>query len=161
MKLGAALVVVVRVEVVLVVRVLVDEEVGGAGMEVLLVVVVPGGAGVSSQRPKADWHPAPQYSGPEPHQKKREQQGPQPASAMPGQIVELPHWPLVVIMPVGMGMKEVELVLLLVEVLLVVLVVVVVGRVEVVDVLVEVGLAVVEVVVVATGRGHPQTPYAG
>ena len=142
MYVGPALVLVlVRVEVV-VLGVEVEVEVEGE--------VVPGDPESSSQRPKADWQPAPQYSGPEPHQKKREQQGPQPASVMPGQMVELPHCPLVVMIPVGMGTKLLALVLLRVEVMLVVVVDVLLVDLTVVDVVV--------VEVVATGRGHPQTP---
>lgn len=85
---------------------------------------------------------------------------------MPGQMVELPHWPLVVMIPVGsVGMGTellvLVLVLLLVELLVVLVVLVVLLlRVELVVEVLLVGLMVVEVVV-ATGRGHPQTPYAG
>lgn len=75
MKVGLADVVVeVRVPVVDVVLVvvilvlLVVEEVVLVEEEVV-VEVVPGGGGESSHNPKADWQPAPQYSGPEPHQK--------------------------------------------------------------------------------------------
>lgn len=161
MKVGPALVVVlVRVEVVLVVEVVVillvvevEDEVVSCVVE---DVVVPGGEGEeSSHSPKADWHPTPQYSGPDPHQKNCEQHGPHPAPATPGQMVELPHCPLVVMIPpVGTGTNDEEVLLLvLVVLMLVVLVVlrvllvvlVLVGRVEVLE-------------VVATGRGHPHTP---
>jgi hypothetical protein len=60
---------------------------------VVLVVVIETGGGDPPpwQVPKSDWHPAPQYAAPEPHQKNSEQQDPK---REPAQVVVLPHMPL-------------------------------------------------------------------